>query len=223
MGQERELKYSSPEGRVPELHELEAALAPLELQVSPPHLREQTDTYFDDPELSLERAKLALRVRSRSGSRVAAVKGRGSVVSGLFEREEIEAPLGPGPTAAAGEAERRPRWPAVVAQRLEGVIDPARLAPRLVIGTTRVAFALSRHGDAVAELAFDEVSCRPPAGGTDALIDEVLFSEVEIESAGETSNDELRRIGAALGELLPLVPGDVSKLERATVLLAPFL
>lgn len=216
MARELELKYSSLEGVVPSLHELEAALSGLGLTVAPGGTREQTDVYYDDQQGTLQRGALALRVRSSAGGRVAAVKGRGDAVAGLFERDELEAPM---PQRAGAVSP----WPAAVAERLAGVPGLGPLEKRLEIRTTREVFSLSRAGRPFAELLFDEVRCRPPAGADDALIEEAAFSEVEVEAAAGTSAAELRLVGAALQELLPLVAGSVSKLERAAALLAPFL
>jgi len=236
MPRELELKYSSLEGRVPGVAELAGALAPLGLQVEGRGTRRQEDVYYDDAEGTLAAAGLALRVRAIGcagavggagavgRARVVAVKGRGDAVAGLFEREELEAPLA-GPAAGrGGAADAAVDWPAPIAARLAGVVDLPALAPVLEIVTLREVFTLGRAGEPVAEVAFDEVTCRPPrAGAAGALIEEAAFSEVEVEALGEGTALELRRVGAALEALLPLVAGDVSKLERASALLAPFL
>lgn len=230
MPRELELKYSSLEGRVPGVAELAGALAPLDLQVEGRGTRRQEDVYYDDAEGTLAAAGLALRVRAiggagaEGGARVVAVKGRGDAVAGLFEREELEAPLA-GPAAGrGGAAGAAVDWPAPIAARLAGVVDLPALAPVLEIVTLRDVFTLGRAGEPVAEVAFDEVTCRPPrAGAAGALIEEAAFSEVEVEALGEGTAEDLRRVGAALEALLPLVAGDVSKLERASALLAPFL
>ncbi len=228
---ELELKYSSPEGAVPEPSELAAALAPLRLAVRPLGTSRHLDVYFDDPALALERHGLALRVRAARGAAVATVKGRGDAVRGVFEREELEAPLTPpwppGPSLGA-DASTAPAWPTAVATRLAGLVALPTLEPRLEIETTRVAFAIERAGppagSLIAELAFDEVACRPARGrGDGALIDAALFSEVEIEARGDTTGATLLAIGEALERLLPLVAGSASKLERAASLLAPFI
>lgn len=224
MPRELELKYSSLEGRVPGVAELAGALAPLGLQVEGRGTRRQEDVYYDDAAGTLAAAGLALRVRAIGGAGVVAVKGRGDAVAGLFEREELEAPLA-GPAAGrGGAADAAVDWPAPIAARLAGVVDLPALAPVLEIVTLRDVFTLGRAGEPVAEVAFDEVTCRPPrAGAAGALIEEAAFSEVEVEALGEGTALELRRVGAALEALLPLVAGDVSKLERASALLAPFL
>jgi len=218
---ELELKYSSLEGRVPDLEELSAVLSALGVQVRPGGTRHQVDVYFDDGARSLERSGLALRVRTAAGTRVATVKSRGDAVAGVFERQELEAPLPP-TTAGSGAAELVP-WPPVVARRLEGMVDMQELVPRLEIATSRELFVLERGGLNVAELSFDEVSCQPARErDADSLIQSAEFSEVEVEAAPGTSEADLRAIGEALESLTPLVLGSASKLERAASLLAPF-
>ena len=228
---ELELKYSSPDGAVPEPAELAAAFGPLRLEARPLGTRRHLDVYFDDPTLALERRGLALRVRTSRGAAVATVKGRGDAVNGVFEREELEAPLPtPWPPDPAAGPLPAPAWPPTIAARLAGLVAPSALEAPLEIETTRVAFALERGGAPadggalVAELAFDEVACRPPRGrGDRVLIDAALFSEVEIEARGATTRATLLAIGEALERLLPLVAGSASKLERAASLLAPFI
>ncbi len=220
MPRELELKFSSASGGVPEAEDLAAALAPLGLSVERREERRQDDVYFDDAAHTLAGRGLALRVRSSAGARVAAVKGRGEPVAGLFEREELEAPLD---DAAWDGAGGQVAWPEPIAGRLAGLIELAALAPTIEIATRRDVFTLGRGGAEVAEIAFDEVACRPPRTGPGALIEEAAFSEVEVEALGATTAAELRAVGSALEALVPLVAGGVSKLERATVLLAPFL
>jgi inorganic triphosphatase YgiF len=214
MAVELELKFSSPEGRVPDAAELTAALAPLGLDVHALGAATQADLYYDDAALGLQRAGLALRVRRVRGQRLATLKSRGSVLQGLHERDEVEVPL---PDDAP------PPWPQEVVKQLPAGADDG-LTPRMLITTLRHAFALRRGALQVAELAFDEVRAGPAAQvSLEYAIDEARFDEVELEAlpAGLTGA-QLREVGAALQELLPLYPSNISKLERATSLLAPF-
>lgn len=218
MAQERELKYSSPDGMVPERDELASVLGPHGVTVDDRGSKTQTDLYYDDRAGSLQRAGLALRVRTVGESRVAALKSRGSVLQGLHERDELEEELTGG---------MPPPWPAGIQSRLLAV-TPEDLTPRMVVSTERHTFALSRDGAPFALLLFDEVTCRPAAEvSLSYAIDEALFHEVELESASSAGGQaasaaELREIGEALQALLPLYPSDISKLERAAALLAPF-
>ncbi len=220
MAVERELKYSSPEGLVPDIEELSAALAPAGCTALDLGEMRQVDLYYDDDDSTLLHAGLALRVRERGGRRIATLKSRGSVINGVFERDEFEEDVGDNAP---------PPWPEALAAHVP-TVDLDDLKPRMVITTDRHRFALRRGGRPVAELAFDEVVCRPAAEVfDDYTIDEALFHEVEIEalSAADVlgaplSAEDLKLIGAALQDLLPLYPSDISKLERATSLLAPF-
>jgi inorganic triphosphatase YgiF len=214
MAAELELKFSSPEGRVPDAAELTAALAPLGLGADDLGAATQADLYYDDASLVLQRAGLALRVRSLHGQRLATLKSRGSVLQGLHERDEVEVPL-------PGDAP--PPWPQAVAQLLPGNAQDG-LAPHMLITTVRHAFTVRRGGQPVAELAFDEVRAGPAAQvSLQYAIDEARFDEVELEALpGGLTGAQLRQVGAALQELLPLYPSDISKLERAASLLAPF-
>ncbi|NLG08026.1 MAG: CYTH domain-containing protein [Deinococcales bacterium] len=219
MALERELKFSSPEGLVPAREELDQALAPTGYAVAERGLERQVDVYYDDAAASLQRAGLALRVRARGGQRLATLKSRGSVLDGVHERDELEAELA---------ADAPPPWPAPLLAQLP-TADPAALAPRMVIATDRHLFVVLRRGAPVAELAFDEVVCRPASEVEgEYAIDEALFHEVELEALGRGAAGapltaaELRAIGEALQALLPLYPSDISKLERAASLLAPF-
>lgn len=220
MALERELKYSSPDGLVPALAELSAALAAVGASVTDLGRAMQTDVYYDDAALAVEHAGLALRVRSVKGERLATLKSRGSVMAGVHERSELELPLPDHPDEAS------PPWPHAFAERLAG-LDLAALRPRMVIKTARHRFHLHQTGRLTAELAFDEVTCRPaPALAARYAIDEVQFHEVELEamSAGgaPVSVERLTAYGTALQELLPLYPSDITKLERAAALLGAF-
>lgn len=214
MAREVELKYSSPSGDTPALEELRAAFASSGYELAAGERREQVDTYYDDPERSLERHGLALRDRQIGARHVATLKSRGSAVAGLHERDELEVEMAHAP----------PPWPAPLAERLRGVASPNTVGPLMRVATMREVFVLRRGGEAAVELAFDEVACTPlPVSGADWSIDEARFNEVELEAKSATvDGNELRAIGAVLEELLPLNLSDISKLERASALLAPF-
>ena len=233
MALERELKYSSPEGTVPALADILAVLRPLGAGATELGATTHVDVYFDDARRAVQRAGLALRVRTTGARRVATLKGRGSVVDGVHERDELEVTLPPEPAAAtSGEAPQPTggapaEWPPEFGAHLPGV-ELRALTPRMIITTERHRCTIVQDGAPVAELAFDEVACQPAAeAALSYLVDEVLFHEVELEalSAGgrpPVSAEALARYGAALQELLPLYPSDITKLERAATLLAAF-
>lgn len=228
MALERELKYSSPDGQVPALDELAAALAKTGAGAVDRGLASQTDVYYDDEHGSVHAAGMALRVRTVAGVRRATLKSRGSVMLGLHERDELEEEL---PAGAAVQ------WPAALArlltERLQGAGSTgaglAGLGPHMIISTERHRFDVTRGGVAVAELSFDEVVCRPAAEvALKYSIDEALFHEVELEALALPARaaltaGELKEIGRALQDLMPLYPSDITKLERAATLLGAFL
>lgn len=222
MAVELELKYSSPLERTPTLGELETALLPLHVGVTDEGSAQHSDLYYDSGDRALERAGFALRVREGENERTLTLKSRGSAVRGLHERLELDFLVDDGAP---------PPWPPELLLRLGGAapgIEPGGFAPRLLITTHRHRFTLS-GAEAAFELSFDQVSCRPAPGlGGEYEISEALFNEVEIEAlpgaalAAAEVRAALREIGGALGNLVPLYASDVSKLERAAALLAPF-
>lgn len=221
MALERELKFTSPDGRVPALAEIRSALAAVGADATELDPVTHVDVYFDDEALSVQAAGMALRVRSSDGSRLATLKSRGSVMQGVHERDELEVPL---PEDTGG----RPQpWPPEFQPHLPGV-DLNRLEPRMIITTERHRFTVLEEGAPIAELAFDEVTAQPAAEvALRYAIDEVGFHEVELEALAAggraaVSADQLARYGDALQDLVALYPSDISKLERAATLLAAF-
>lgn len=205
MPQERELKFSVLDPRIPSMEELAAALAPLQVTAAP----EQAivDRYYEDDAGGLRAAGLALRRRRIGGRAWATLKQQGAREGPMHLREELEVPL-------ASPAEDAP-WPPAIAERLAGVADPATLRARVELETTRVPFVVRRDGVEVAELSFDAVTARAPGSERSAL-----FDEVEVEALGEdTSRAELEGIGEAVDGLVKLSPSSVDKLERAEALL----
>jgi inorganic triphosphatase YgiF len=203
---ERELKFSVLDAYVPSLSELRAALAATPFAAVAAPVLELHDHYYDDPAGHLRQAGIALRRRRLGGTTLAGVKSAGSTDAALHERDELELPMsGAGPDAA---------WPDAILARLEGLVDPAALGPRVELDTTRVLFRLLRDGDEVAQLAFDAVSARAPGAERSAF-----FDEVEIEAGEGTTRADLELIAEAVDGVVKLTPNPVNKLERAAALL----
>ncbi len=221
MAVERELKFTSPDGRVPALAEIRSVLAQVGADATELEPVTHVDVYFDDEALSVQRAGMALRVRTSGGSRLATLKSRGSVMHGVHERDELEVALPAGTEVGLGP------WPPEFQPHLPGV-DLASLGPRMIITTLRHRFTVLEEGAPMAELAFDEVTGQPAAEvALQYAIDEVGFHEVELEALAAggrapVSAERLGRYGDALQDLIPLFPSDISKLERAATLLAAF-
>lgn len=205
MPQERELKFSVLDPRVPAAEELAAALAPLDAVA----LAEQAilDRYFDDDAGSLREAGLALRRRYLGERAWAGLKQQGTRDEALHVREELEVPV-------ASAAEDAP-WPGAVLERLPTAVEVSALGLRVELETTRVPFLIRRDGTDLAVLTFDAVTARAPGQERSAL-----FDEVEVEALGKaTTREDLEHIAAAVDGLVKLTANPVNKLERAEALL----
>lgn len=242
---ERELKYSTTEEHVPSLAELRQALGSSELEFTAMSIRRHVDSYFDDPEQSLQRAGWALRQRrsesvAGGSSRletVVTLKSGAELSGALHSRREIEVPLTEPPELPASG------WPTAIVTALPSEVDLSALRELVQLRVRRVIVPVVRRGATVAELSFDEVVCAVPG---DAALEDTprfTFHEVEIEALGDAhafgggdlpADHEvapydtgvlatLTAVAAAVRELLPLVESSSSKLERAIALLGPFL
>jgi inorganic triphosphatase YgiF len=207
MAVELELKFASSSGRVPGSEELQAALAPLGLEVGEVSKTFIKDRYFDDPRANLTRAGLAVRRRMADGRMLATLKTRGHLQGGLYQREEIEEPL---PDRG---------WPKAIHDRVSLVTDPASLKPYTVLDNERTVVPVLQDGRLRATLSFDSVTASLQSGGS-----KHHFAEVEVEAAGPVDDPQeaaglLERIGLALQGIMPLRAGTLTKLERAQALL----
>ena len=215
---ERELKYSSPDGHVPGLADLNAALKATGTSAVDAGQATQTDLYYDDDSRTVNALGMALRVRTVAGVRYATLKSRGSVMHGLHERQEFEQQLPEGIDLL---------WPDSLAAKLPGV-NLDNLSPRMLITTQRRRFDILHQGLRVAELAFDEVVCQPAAQvALSYSIDQASFSEVELELIEQADGaaftvEQLQQVGQALQDLIDIYPSDITKLERAATLLGAF-
>lgn len=223
---ERELKFSTTEEHVPSLTELRSALGESRLELAQPQIDRHVDSYYDTADGELEAAGWALRVRRRGERSFATLKGAAAREGALHSRKELEVELRAG---GAGEpAKSGADWPAEIVAALPDTVDPATLEVQLELHVRRVAVAVTRSGRQVAELAFDEVECRPPGQLESGLAlrdaPHFTFNEIEIEATTQDVGMEvLEELADSLGSLLPLTPSATSKLERARVLLGPFL
>lgn len=202
----------------------------LELRLSAP--RQQTDVYYDTPQLTLLRSGAALRIRRFGDDTVAAYdsliadtpvtgtpvadtlatyKESGTVAGSLHARDETEAPyVAP--------------WPPAILTKLAPLGVLKTLAPLLQLSTRRVRYLLyesvvqNGKGEAVqrAELSLDEVTSSHGA-------QQISFRELELEAHPDTPDDAF----AALAEVLreealrefELTPHSGDKLTHALTLL----
>ena len=197
MALEREHKFTVA-GAFPEVAQLQEKYAALGFELLPQGVREQKDTYYDTPDLTLLHAGVALRVRQFGGQTFATYKGTGVVNGSLHTREELELPY----TAP---------WPDAILEKLEplGVID--KLEPLLELSTARQRYLLVKAGKTQAELTFDEVTS---THGEQC----VTFLELELEAAPDTPDADLETFAAPLTQS-GLTPHTQDKLTHALILL----
>lgn len=201
---EIELKLLIDPADIPALrrHPLLRALCP-----GGPQSRKLLSIYFDTDDSFLKSQGMALRVR-RDGRRwIQTVKGGGSVMAGLHQRDEWEAPV----------RHDRPDFTKLTEPSLIALFsDPIlrqRLRPVFVTEFTRTIWLLETEADDRIEMALDRGSI---SMGTQAT----TISEVELElKAGQPA--ALYQVALALLEEVPLSAENASKAERGYALHLP--
>ena len=186
--------------------------------VEKPVSRLQTSTYFDTPDLDLQRAGASLRVRRVNRTWIQTFKTKGYAQAGLHQRGEWESRV----------ANRQPDLAALVNLAAPGNLgkgDPAllallseplladRLRPLFTTRFKRTAWSLKLTGFDEVELALD----RGEVLGREAA---EPISEIELELR---CGDPARLFDVAL-ELIDTVPlrvGNISKAARGYALCAP--
>lgn len=210
MAQETELKLQLHAGELPRLlaHPLLATRAPRRQRL--------LNTYFDTPDLTLMKRRIAVRERRVGQRTLLTVKTMGQSVGGLSRRGEWEGPTTPG----------APDFRSLVDD--EGLAgELAALADRLVplfCTDFRRRHWLLEHGQARIEVALDEgrISTFPTAPQREGPCSEpILELELELKDGPEHALFELAlalgHVGDAEGALW-LMPADRSKAERGMAL-----
>lgn len=161
--------------------------------------------YYDTPGGALRQARLALRVRQEDGRWMATLKGGGTGLGGLHQRQEWNVPL-KGPQepslylfAQTGAAEV---LRAALAEEEEGLTWQAVLETDF----ERTSLEVSRPDGSRVEIAADAGAII--AGGQRSPI---LELELELLAGGEAA---LFALGGDLARLFPLLPGSSSKYHR---------
>lgn len=177
MAVEREHKFLVGE-TFPDVSSLREAYGAkgLELRLSAP--REQSDVYYDTPELTLLRAGAVLRIRRYDDAALATYKTSGEVRGSLHTREEIELPYSA-------------PWPAEIMTRLapHGVLDS--LEPLVQLGARRIRYLVYGDGGALAELSLDEVRSLHGAQS-------VVFRELELEARPDLSDESFAELASVV-------------------------
>jgi len=202
VNSEHELKFSTPEEGAPDEAALREAVEAAGFELGPAVDVSHKDRYYDDSRLSLSRAGYALRRRMGEGKVVATLKTKGTVAGASHQRGELELPL------------EGNDWPKAIYDRIAPVCVPGYLQPQTVIETERVIYSVLEEGAVIAILSFDAVTGKAQNGTAS-----VSFNEVEVEAKGEVEERKLEAIAQAVGQVLPLVPSESTKLERVRQLL----
>ncbi len=156
-----------------------------------------TNTYFDDASRSLNRERVALRIREINGQYIQTLKTKGQSVNGLSRRGEwewiLESPELDGNRLASV-------WP----EALQGT-DVSALEPVFRTDFERRVIDLEWEGAKI-ELALDHGYVI--AGPKQAVISEL---ELELKQGDEQA---LHSLAKELRLRVKLEPGDISKAER---------
>lgn len=152
--------------------------------------------YFDNKDLGLNQAKIALRIREKNGRYIQTLKTQGQAIDGLHRRGEWEWPLEE--SRLNSEVLRRnPAWPAH--------LELNALKPVFETHFMRYCCALEYSGAHI-ELALDVGQII--AG---AQVRPILEIELELLQGDDSA---LLELGKMLMQVLPLLPSDISKAER---------
>ena len=155
------------------------------------------NTYFDTPDVLLNRHRVALRVREKNGVYIQTLKTKGESVNGLSRRGEWEWQI-EGPNLDGTRL--TDVWPDSL-----GEVDTAALSPVFCTDFERKVIDIQWQGAQI-ELALDWGSVI--AGNRTQPISEV---ELELKAGDESA---LTSFAQELGKVVPLKPENSSKAER---------
>lgn len=201
MSFETELKLSVSEDQLPTLKTLPFWK---KFAVKAPETFHLGNTYFDTPEMHLNQARVALRIRNKNGQYFQTLKTKGESVNGLTRRGEWEWPV----AAAELDLEGLKKvWPEHL-----GEMPFEELMPLFATDFERTCWELEwTEPEARVEAAIDFGYVK--AGRGQSLICEL---ELELLDGDETA---LQTIADELGKDVRLLPADKSKAERGFELL----
>ncbi|ATE64565.1 CYTH and CHAD domain-containing protein [Rhizorhabdus dicambivorans] len=159
-------------------------------------------TYFDTPDLKLDKAGYVLRIRKEGTRHVQTVKAASRQAAGLFVRGEWERKVGGGKPVLDDKA--GPLTQLFDAATLE------KIAPLFVTDVERLAGPIERKDGSLVEYAID-------AGEVRAGARHQALSEIELELK-QGSPETLFDLARTLNETVPLRLGVQSKSERGYAL-----
>jgi triphosphatase len=202
---EVEAKLAAPSGDVLEQIAKRSEIAGL--HAAPRPLEPLETSYLDTPDRTLQKARVAVRIRRAPGGVELTVKRPGEHEGHVHRRPEWTIALPAAPEFPwAGNAELLAELGPL---ELHGGLSP--IIETLV--RRRPIDLRDADGNFVAELALDEVRFRRPSGRGDSAESAASFEvEVELRDGDEAV---LARVVEALRRDYPLEPARLSKLERA--------
>lgn len=202
MSQETELKLSVPADRI---EQLKSHPFWQEHAVQPPETLHLGNTYFDTPDLRLNQAKVALRIREVNGQSIQTLKTRGESINGLTRRGEWEWPLS---TNKLNGQILPSVWPAGLSD-----ISIEQLKPLFTTDFYRTRWLLVWQSPfARVEAALDQGMVKSGNGSSP-----ICELELELMEADESA---LMAIASALQHCFELTPSDQSKAEKGFQLIA---
>ncbi len=197
MAIERELKLT---GIPPKL---EGVLSIAGVSLKFVRLEQQSNLYFDTPDLSLRQSGSSLRLRRiDNGHHVFTWKGQSQVQNGWHAKQEIEVPAGEATTITELTN------PSILEQL--GGLPLEQLVIICRFDTTRQVYALEDIG----ELCLDRVQIKR---GETVL---ETFQELELEALASADETKLQQVAQTLQAMGRLEPSALSKSARALQVLS---
>ncbi len=201
MSHETELKLSLPQNQIEALKQHSF----WQQYASEPVTFHLGNTYFDTPDMQLNQARVALRIREKNGQYFQTLKTKGESINGLTRRGEWEWPIAIPELDIAG---LQKVWPEHLPE-----IDTHLLEPLFATDFDRICWNIEwAEPKAKIEAALDVGLVK--AGGKSSPI-----CELELELL-EGDEQALEIIARALSQDINLNPSDKSKAERGIELIA---
>jgi triphosphatase len=165
-----------------------------------------SSTYFDTRDYRLLKNGLTYRIRKENKQWIATVKSMGSAAGGLHQREEWNMIL----------PDEKPRPDEFVEEKVQkkllSLIDDQLLVPLLKTQFKRTKAIWQDLEHNKIEIALDQ-------GEIITTVKNRSISEIELELKHGEDQQLLLKLGAALSEQIPMIPGEISKFERGLELL----
>jgi len=177
--------------------DIEAALPELLEKLNAKDAKETwlVNTYFDTPDMQLNKRRIALRIRQKDGRFIQTLKTRGNSVAGLHQRGEWEWDLLDNKLDAA---------------RLSGGAWPDDISVEKLVPVFETNF---KRTSAIIECSGTKIELAVDCGYICAGKSRVSLNEIELEIV-EGCAEHLFEVAEVISGILPVMPSDVSKAEQ---------